>query len=146
MFPAREQVYEFGGYQLDAAKRRLWRGSEPADLAPKVMETLVVLLEHHGDLVEKGDLMKAIWPDSFVEEANLAVNISALRKVFEQGGTGERYIETVPRRGYRFVVTVREIGEAAAAPAEAKWRVRGPPGSILTINPSHRKCGYTSVR
>lgn len=110
-----EQSYEFGPFQLDATKHVLWCHSERVDLAPKVIEILVVLVQHHGQLVEKEELMKAVWPDTFVEEANIAVHISTLRKVFEERSNGERFIETVPRRGYRFVAPVLEPQDADAA-------------------------------
>src|SRR5215472_4831836 len=109
------QVYSFGRFELDAGKRVLSNDSGPVDLAPKVIETLVVLVQHHGQLVEKQELMQAIWPDSFVEEANLAVYISTLRKVFEERSHGERFIETVPRRGYRFVAPVQERRHESAS-------------------------------
>jgi TolB-like protein/DNA-binding winged helix-turn-helix (wHTH) protein len=101
-------VYEFGPYRFDSAQHLLFRGGEVVSLAPKAVETLVVLVENHGQLVEKENLMKAVWPETFVEEANLTVHVSALRKVFQDGGNGGIYIETVPRRGYRFVAPVLE--------------------------------------
>lgn len=101
-------TYEFGPYQLDSVQHLLFRDGQVIPLAPKAAETLVVLVEHHGQLVEKEELMKAVWPDTFVEEANLAVHISALRKLFQDHGHGGGYIETIPRRGYRFVAPVVE--------------------------------------
>jgi TolB-like protein/DNA-binding winged helix-turn-helix (wHTH) protein/Flp pilus assembly protein TadD len=101
-------IYEFGPFRFDSAQHLLFRNDEVISLAPKTVGTLVVLVENHGQLVEKDDLMKAVWPDTFVEEANLTVHISALRKVFQDEANGLSYIETVPRRGYRFVAPVRE--------------------------------------
>src|ERR1700693_6388644 len=95
---APEQLFKFGRFRLDAATRVLWCDSEPVDLAPKVIDTLAVLVRHHGQLVEKDELMKAVWPDTFVEQANVAVYVSTLRKLFEERSSGERFIETVPRR------------------------------------------------
>jgi TolB-like protein/DNA-binding winged helix-turn-helix (wHTH) protein/Tfp pilus assembly protein PilF len=112
-----EQLFEFGSFRLDPVRRVLWLNSEPLDLPPKAIETLVVLVQHHGQLVEKDELMKAVWPDSFVGDANIAVHISNLRKLFEERGNGERFIETVPRRGYRFVAPVVERGEACESPS-----------------------------
>jgi TolB-like protein/DNA-binding winged helix-turn-helix (wHTH) protein/Tfp pilus assembly protein PilF len=106
-------TYEFGRFRLDTEARILLTGGEVISLTPKVVELLIVLVEKAGQVVPKDDLMKAVWPDTFVEEGNLTSNISILRKqlgVLPQGG---EYIETIPKRGYRFVATV-----AAAPPAE----------------------------
>lgn len=119
-------VYEFGPFHLDSAQLLLFRSGQLISLAPKAVETLMVLVEKHGQLVEKDELMKAVWPDTFVEEANLTVHISALRKLFQDESQPGGYIETVPRRGYRFVAPVLERpvagGETSrgesAAPAE----------------------------
>jgi TolB-like protein/DNA-binding winged helix-turn-helix (wHTH) protein/Tfp pilus assembly protein PilF len=102
-------VYEFGPFRLDAAERLLWRDGEVVPLQPKVFDLLLVLVERHGRLLEKDELMKAVWPDTIVEEVNLANNISILRKTLSENG--ERFIETAPKRGYRFVASVREIVE-----------------------------------
>ena len=94
------QVFEFGPFQVDVGERLLRRGEQIVGLTPKAFDTLVVLLENHGRLVGKDDLMKRLWPSSFVEESNLAQQISALRKAL--GDDGSQYIETVPKSGYRF--------------------------------------------
>jgi DNA-binding winged helix-turn-helix (wHTH) protein/TolB-like protein/Tfp pilus assembly protein PilF len=98
--------YEFGSYRIDTEERLLLHNGDPVPLPPKVYDTLLALVMHSGHTVEKEELMKAVWPDTFVEDANVTVNISALRKVL---GEGEAYIETVPRRGYRFVSPVTEV-------------------------------------
>src|SRR5262245_57492967 len=100
-------IYEFGPYRLDGAERLLTRDGEGISLQPKVFDLLLMLVERHGRLLEKDELMKAIWPDTVVEEANLANNISILRKTLSENG--ERLIETVPKRGYRFVAEVCEL-------------------------------------
>jgi TolB-like protein/DNA-binding winged helix-turn-helix (wHTH) protein/tetratricopeptide (TPR) repeat protein len=104
-------VYEFGPFHFDSAQHLLFQNDQVIQLAPKAAETLAVLLENHGQLVEKEQLMKAVWPDTFVEDANLTVHISALRRLFQDHANSsgnEGYIETVPRRGYRFVAPVLE--------------------------------------
>ncbi|HEU0179054.1 MAG TPA: winged helix-turn-helix domain-containing protein [Blastocatellia bacterium] len=101
------QIYEFGPYRLDAAERLLLRDGAAVSLQPKVFELLLTLVERHGRLVEKDDLMKLVWPDTVVEEANLANNISILRKTL--GENGQQFIETAPKRGYRFVAAVRKL-------------------------------------
>jgi len=101
-------LFEFGAFTLDMAERLLLRDGQRVALTPKVFETLVVLVEHRGRLVEKDKLMKLVWPHTYVEEANLTNNISTLRKALGEGG-GATYIETIPRIGYRFKAPVREL-------------------------------------
>ena len=101
--------YEFGSFRIDRRERLLLHDGEPVPLPPKVYDTLLALVMHSGHVVEKEELMKAVWPDTFVEEANLTVNVSALRRALGAGESEQRYIETVPRRGYRFVPTVTEV-------------------------------------
>ncbi len=105
----RQHLYEFGPFRLDTAERRLWREGDALALTPKAFDTLVVLVERSGQLVEKEELMEALWPDQFVEEANLTNNVWALRKALGEDGHGSGYIETVPKRGYRFTARVREL-------------------------------------
>lgn len=103
-------VYEFGRFRLDAAQRLLWRDGEIVPMPPRVFDTLLVLVENSGHLLEKDDLMRRLWPDTIVEEVTLARNISDLRKVLGETEGGQKYIETVPRRGYQFVAPVRQPG------------------------------------
>src|ERR671919_528856 len=95
--------YEFGRFRLKIAERVLLREGELVPLTPKVFDILVTLVEHGGQVVSKDDLMKRIWPNTFVEEGNLTQNISLLRKALGETPGGVQFIETVPRRGYRFV-------------------------------------------
>ena len=109
-----KELFEFDSFRLDPAEYLLLRNGEPVPLEPKVLETLLVLIRHGGRLVGKDELMQAVWPDSFVEESNLTRNISALRKALNRNDGGPQYIETVPKRGYRFVGEVRVLaGERA---------------------------------
>ena len=101
--------YEFGPFRLDPAERLLLRDGEPVRLKPKDFEMLVVLVERSGRLVEKDELMRRLWPDSFVAEANLTNSVYTLRKAL---GGGQEYIETVPKHGYRFVAEVRSLPDA----------------------------------
>src|SRR5262245_13973448 len=107
-------LYEFGPFHLDTAERLLVRNSLPVPLAPKVFDTLVVLVQHGGRLLTKDELMQKVWPDSFVEEVNLTVNISALRKALGDDQNGQRYIDTVSKKGYRFVAPVTELANNGA--------------------------------
>ena len=104
-------VLEFGDYRLDTNRGLLLRGGDIIPLAPKAFLTLRVLLESQGRVVEKGELLKTIWPDTFVEEGSLTQNISILRKALGDNGDGEKFIQTIPKRGYRFVVPVRAAWE-----------------------------------
>jgi Tol biopolymer transport system component/DNA-binding winged helix-turn-helix (wHTH) protein len=104
-----QTLYEFGPYQLDPAEKVLRRGGVPVSLTPKAFETLWALVEKSGRVVEKAELMARVWPDAFVEEQNLAFNISVLRKTLGQDADGTAYIETVPKRGYRFTSKLREV-------------------------------------
>jgi len=100
--------YEFGPFRLEATERRLLRDGKPVPLTAKVFDILLVLVQNHGHLLEKNELMQAVWPDSFVEDGNLTRSVSTLRKAL--GESDGEYIETVPKRGYRFVAAVREVG------------------------------------
>ena len=118
----------FGPFRYDWEQRLLFREGETVPLAPKVAETLRVLLERHGTVVEKAELMRAVWPDTTVEEIGLARNISQLRKALGDESEAGKYIETLPKRGYRFVgEVVTEDGGPARAKVGAAWvrRVRG---------------------
>ncbi|HSQ20280.1 MAG TPA: transcriptional regulator, partial [Blastocatellia bacterium] len=106
MVQQRNRFYQFGAYRIDTEERLLLHNGDPVPLPPKVYDTLLALVTHSGHIVLKEELMKEVWPDTFVEDANVTVNISALRKVL---GEGEAFIETVPRRGYRFVLPVTEV-------------------------------------
>ncbi|HEU4390626.1 MAG TPA: transcriptional regulator, partial [Blastocatellia bacterium] len=101
------EVYEFGSFRLDPVERLLLVDGAPVPLAPKVFDTLLVLVEASGRLVTKDDLMSRLWPDTFVEEGTLTRNISDLRKALADAGDGDQYIQTVPRHGYRFSEPVR---------------------------------------
>ena len=105
----------FGPFVLDAGQRVLRRDGKPIPLAPKAIDTLLVLVRNAGQLMEKEELMKEVWPDTFVEEGNLTKNIFVLRKTLGNGDNGREYIETVPTRGYRFVAPVTDGSSAPAA-------------------------------
>lgn len=114
-----DPVYHFGPFRLDIGERRLLRVGEIIPLPGKVFDTLRVLVEHHNHLVRKKELMKAVWPDSVVEEGNLDHNVSTIRKALGQLHSGVKYVETVPRQGYRFIgpVEVSRTAPSVALPA-----------------------------
>lgn len=108
--PARV-FYEFGEFRLDAEKHRLLRAGEIVPLTPRAIETLRVLIERPGVLVERDELLNAVWRDVAVEDGNLTVTISMIRKALGDGIDDRKFIETVPRLGYRFVAAVRVVSE-----------------------------------
>jgi Tol biopolymer transport system component/DNA-binding winged helix-turn-helix (wHTH) protein len=103
------RFYEFGPFRLDISERLLLRNGEVVPLTPKAFDTLLALVESGGHILDKDKLMRSIWPDSFVEEVNLAHHISTLRKALGESRNGEQYIQTVPRRGYRFIAKVNPL-------------------------------------
>ena len=109
-------LYEFGPFQLDPPERLLLCDGQPIPMPPKAFELLVVLVERRGHLVEKDELLKAVWRGSFVEEGNLSVTVSVLRKALNDDRGLHKYIETVSKRGYRFVADVRQLGEPENLP------------------------------
>ncbi len=98
--------YVFGEFRLDARQRALFREQELIALTPKSLETLLFLVERHGQIVGKKEILEAVWPETFVEEVNLARNVSLLRKALSDHRDGHAFIETIPKRGYRFVAPV----------------------------------------
>jgi len=104
-----KEMYEFGAFSVDPEERLLTRDGTALSLTPKVFDTLLYLVRNPGRILTKDELLKEIWPDTFVEEVNLAVNISTLRKALGENPQDGRYIVTVAGRGYRFVADVRQI-------------------------------------
>ncbi len=119
--------YAFGPFELHADDRLLTHQGEIVPLTPKALDTLLILVERKGHVVSKDELLERVWPDSFVEQNNLAQNISALRKALGEKEGGPRYIDTVPKRGYRFIAPITErilsgptvATKTAVAPAAA---------------------------
>lgn len=101
------RIYEFGPLSIDAEKRVLMRDGETVPLTPKAFDTLLVLVEHHGEVLEKDRLMEMLWPDSEVEEANLSLHISAVRKALGESPHDRKYIVTVPGKGYKFAADIK---------------------------------------
>ncbi len=136
------RFYDFGPYRLDRQARVLLRDGATVPLTPKVLDTLAVLVERRGAVVSKDELLRAVWPDSFVEESNLSQNVSVLRKALGQHPDHLTYIETLPKRGYRFVAEVmipeaeiprafpEEVErESPPAPADAEPASAPPPAA-----------------
>src|ERR1700688_323836 len=109
--PLVKHLYEFGPFQLDPPERLLLCDGQPVPMPPKAFDLLVFLVGRSGHLVEKDELLKSVWHGSFVEEGNLSVTISVLRKALNDDRGMHKYIETVSKRGYRFVAEVKRVGE-----------------------------------
>jgi DNA-binding winged helix-turn-helix (wHTH) protein/TolB-like protein/TolA-binding protein len=149
-----QPIYEFDDFRLEAGKRLLWRAGEVVPLTSKCFETLLALVESRGETVEKDALLSRVWPDTVVEEKNLTINISTLRKALGESPQEHRYIVTVPGRGYRFVAEAREImeGETELIVQQSKvrvvveeeeqgegvkgWRGEGVTGATRALTPS----------
>jgi DNA-binding winged helix-turn-helix (wHTH) protein len=122
--------YEFGPYRLEVAECRLLRHGREVTLRPKLFDLLVVLVERHGQMLGKDELLSTVWPDSAVEENNLTVSINELRRAL-----GKEYIETVARRGYRFTAEVRTVPRPAASSSSSSSPLEPPPpGGALPLH------------
>ena len=108
------RFYEFGEFRLEPAERRLLRGGQPIPLTPKAFDTLLLLVQRNGHLVEKEEFIKEVWEGQFVGDDSLARNIAVLRKVLGDGARDHKYIETVSKRGYRFIAHLEENWEEEA--------------------------------
>jgi TolB-like protein/Flp pilus assembly protein TadD len=126
-----KSIYTFDSFCLDAEERVLLRAGKHVSLTPKAFATLLLLIEKSGHIVKKEELMKVVWPDTFVEESNLAQNIFKLRKVLSEDDGQHHYIETVPRRGYRFIASVRE-SPAPGSEVESRRRATAEPTKAQT--------------
>ncbi len=130
-----KHLLEFGPYRLDPAERVLLRDGRPVSLTPKAIDTLLALTENHGHIMDKEELLKKVWPDTFVEEATLAKNVSTLRQTLGDTGETPLYIETVPRRGYRFIGEVRRV---ALSPGVSANDGSTPPPATGTAHANER--------
>jgi TolB-like protein/DNA-binding winged helix-turn-helix (wHTH) protein/Flp pilus assembly protein TadD len=139
-----KQIYEFGEFRIDPEERLLLRDGKAIPLTPKAFETLLALVENSGHVVRKDDLMKRVWPDAFVEEVNLAQNVSAIRRALDTNG--EQHIETVPKLGYRLIVRARMVDEpeeqAATEGQEKAVTLDAPAPASTTVS----RGGRTSRR
>src|SRR5262249_49475168 len=107
---------EFGPFRLDAGERQLLRNGEVVPLRPKVFDVLLALVQHNGHILSKDEVMKLVWPDTTVEEGNLARNISTLRNTLGERPRERQYIETIPWRGYRFIAAVKRVHDQEHRP------------------------------
>src|SRR5438552_7288390 len=121
MSQSTQVLYEFGKYRLDPSQELLLEGTRKIPLTPKAYQTLLALVENRGRTLGKDELLQKVWPDAFVEEATLAQNVFTLRKQLRDDRETAVYIETVPKRGYRFVAEVREV-KTTPAPVQPRLR------------------------
>lgn len=126
-------LYEFGEFQLDASHRLLLRRGEPVAIAPKVYEVLLVLVETAGQSLCKEELLRRVWPDTVVEESNLTVSVSALRKVLGEGRGEHQFIATLPGIGYQFVAPVALVSPPINDPSAAPTRASVTTLSVLRL-------------
>lgn len=131
-------IFEFGSFRLNPAERLLLREQVQVALPPKAFDALVVLVQNRGRLLGKDELLRAVWPGTFVEESNLAQHVSILRKALRDGEDGLQYIETVPRHGYRFIAEVRELGSVASDNNAPMPHQQPPSGGAESIRAPHR--------
>jgi DNA-binding winged helix-turn-helix (wHTH) protein/tetratricopeptide (TPR) repeat protein len=128
------KTYEFNGFRLEEAQRRLLRRGQPVPIKPKILDLLLFLVQRRGQLIVKDDLMRELWPDAIVEENNITVSISMLRKTLGESRVNPQFIETVPRRGYRFVADVKEIASTQDAQETARQVVSETDSEEETID------------
>jgi TolB-like protein/DNA-binding winged helix-turn-helix (wHTH) protein len=134
--------YDFGPFRFESEQRVLLRGGKPVPLPPKAAETLFLLVQNPGQLIEKDNFIRGVWPDTFVEEGNLNKNIFILRKVLAHWDGGREYIETVPKRGYRFVASVhREVEENTSSPTQVSVVVKEIPALAKAARPAKHIIG-----
>lgn len=139
-----KHFYEFGAFRLDLEERVLTHEGQPVHLPPKVLDTLLLLIERRGRVVGKEEMMNLLWPDSFVEESNLTQNVFTLRKALDEGADKVQYVETIPRRGYRFVANVREVQEEFPSPAVEQTTMTSE-SSIVVETATQRAGAMTSL-
>src|SRR6202522_302175 len=126
MAPEPRVLYEFGPFRMDPDRQVLLRENQPIPVTPKAFETLLALVRRSRDVVSKEELLKEVWPDSFVEESNLSQNIFMLRKALGDTAENRQYIVTLPGKGYRFAAPVRAVtqqGDVLVAHARARTQI-----------------------
>ncbi len=128
-----QHLYGFGPFRLDPKECLLILDGTPVPLPPKAFEALLFLVENAGHLVDKDELMRRLWPDTFVEDGNVAKHVSLLRKILSEATNGREYIETIPKRGYRFVAEVCDLAD----PGASSQHLAGSGASLIGKKISH---------
>ena len=132
-------MYEFGPFLLDATDRVLYRDGQIRSVTPKGFDLLLALVRNAGRVLPKEQLMRDVWPDTFVEDNNLTVNISALRKILDAGSAGPSHIQTVSRRGYRFAADVRTSAPPPQVSPASRADTTTPHGFVVGREQELRK-------
>src|SRR3984885_12727833 len=141
-----KRFYEFGAFRIDPARELLLRSDELVPLTSKAFQTLLVLVENSDQVVPKDQLMKTLWPGTFVEESNLTKHISMVRKALGQTAQEHGYIVTVPGVGYRFAETVRVISVNGTPPAGTAVEPPAPVGEVLPpVAPRKRRAEWIAA-
>src|SRR5688572_19973513 len=117
---AAENIYSFATFRIDTAKRILLENGEAVALNPKAFDLLLTLVERRGEIVSKDELLDTVWENQFVEQNNITVHISALRKIFGETKNEHRFIATVPGKGYKFVAEIQPFNGEQAHPMQAE--------------------------
>lgn len=136
-------IYEFGPFHLDATRRVLLKEGKPLKLFPKEFDTLLALVEHNGEVLNKDQLMREVWPDAIVEESNVTTNISHLRKLLGENRGSHEYIVTVPGRGYRFVAGVKSAVDEVIVRDRTSVTIEEEYKSVDEATDVTRKAGAT---
>ena len=139
-------LFEFGPFQIDTRRRLLSRGGQTVVITPKAFDILCLLVSNHGRIVEKTTILETVWPQTTVEEGNLTVNISMLRRVLGETRKEHAYIVTIPGRGYKFVADVRMVAEHDARPVEAGADIGIPVAHVVDASPSRPWASGTLLR
>jgi DNA-binding winged helix-turn-helix (wHTH) protein/TolB-like protein/Flp pilus assembly protein TadD len=134
MFNKNKEFYEFGEFRIDVAERVLLQHGKPVLLPPKAFGVLLVLVQNQGRIVEKEELMQTVWQDTFVEEVNVARGVSDLRKLLGDTRANPRFIETIAKRGYRFIANVREVSDESPASQDQDGKVISFTPSLSNLN------------
>jgi Tol biopolymer transport system component/DNA-binding winged helix-turn-helix (wHTH) protein len=146
----KNQCYEFGPFRLATAEHRLYRNGEIVTLPPKEFDLLLLLAQNPGRVMSRESLIKSLWPNTVVEEANLNVHISALRKVLAESAGEQHYIETIPRLGYRFIAPVTEVNGTATISSASQVLTENGAGSLnqdaVTAVNNHAAADWSSRR
>jgi DNA-binding winged helix-turn-helix (wHTH) protein/TolB-like protein/TPR repeat protein len=138
-------LYQFGRFRFDPMNQMLVNEGTPVSLTPKAFEVLLVLVQNGSRLTTKEELMQKVWPGSFVEEANLTVNVSAIRKLLGKTPDRRPYIETVPKKGYRFVMAVTEVPEETSGPADPCSELTGGDSTSAPVPQSDQTPSKTAI-
>jgi DNA-binding winged helix-turn-helix (wHTH) protein/TolB-like protein/Flp pilus assembly protein TadD len=131
--PQQNLIYQFGPFQLDTAEQTLTREGKPVAITGKAFQTLLVLVENCGHTLTKDDLLSKVWPDTFVEELTLAQNISTLRKALGDDKSDSKYIQTIQRKGYRFIAAVIQLDRTHDEEAPASSPAKNKPGWVIPV-------------